>query len=322
MGYGYTRTREASAESTILLVVCVASRLVVNGVAGSILYASGVPAAYSYQYSYPYALAYSSYTQPSLVLANHLLPLLDVNYDISSPLATVIQRTETPLKDASSFADDDNVEDDCDDDDDDASRGSADETKSEETPSNQSSAQPPSLLGKEESLPVIPSVFLDQTPSTALAADQPSTFPTSTPTPILTEEADKLKYYYPSLPITHYFFSTQTIGMANNISVPYAAAEGKLQTVSYVSSDDGNGEGFRVAATNLPQPSIVAVVEIPDSPEVATAKAAHLQALSEAVAMANVNRANNAAATGAGSSANPSGDNVVSGCNETSEVKR
>ncbi|RZF43734.1 hypothetical protein LSTR_LSTR009157 [Laodelphax striatellus] len=61
----------------------------------------------------------------------------------------------------------------------------------------------------------------------------------------------------------------------------YLDANGIVQSASYV-SDPVNG--FRVAATNIPQPAVP--VTIPDSPEVAAAKAQHFQAAAQAAAAA------------------------------------
>nr|AWK28344.1 cuticular protein [Nilaparvata lugens] len=67
----------------------------------------------------------------------------------------------------------------------------------------------------------------------------------------------------------------------------YVDANGIVQSASYV-SDPVNG--FRVAATNIPQPAVP--VAIPDSPEVAAAKAKHFQLSAEAAAAAAAAPAN------------------------------
>ncbi|KAG8235992.1 hypothetical protein J437_LFUL016525 [Ladona fulva] len=66
----------------------------------------------------------------------------------------------------------------------------------------------------------------------------------------------------------------------------YVDAEGKIQSVNYIA----DGLGFRVAATNLPvgpvAPETPILQTIPDTPEVAVAKAQHFAAVEEAKARA------------------------------------
>lgn len=75
---------------------------------------------------------------------------------------------------------------------------------------------------------------------------------------------------------------TKTFDGVTRGSYSYVDAEGKLQSVEYV-SDALNG--FRAAASNLPVapavPALVAPAPVSDTPEVAEAKAQHLAALQE-----------------------------------------
>lgn len=237
---------------------------------------------------------------------------------------------------------------------------------SEETPSNQSFPEtlPPPSSSSQTALKTVASNIIPpkETPSTELGDFPLSSTPTSTSTFSIrtgAQESGEQEYYNPSLPITHTILNYKPLiqqpstsqfyvqdgqghyyyGYANEHSSKqefklldgitrgaynYIDAEGKLQTVSYISSD---GEGFRVAATNLPQhhqhqqQTVVLAPEVNDSDYVAATKAAHLQTESKAIANANGNKSNTSngpavfAAVSGGSDA--SGDNVVSGCNHT-----
>lgn len=81
---------------------------------------------------------------------------------------------------------------------------------------------------------------------------------------------------------------TKTVDGVTRGSYSYVDAEGKLQSVEYV-SDALNG--FRAAASNLPvapvAPALVAPVPVVDTPEVVEARAKHLAALQEVATRAS-----------------------------------